>query len=657
MDSLLAQSSSSSRLPTPTRRHIKPLEHTPTAADSYIWEDWAELSHLDSASIDSLRTHKIAFGESVKQSFTPYLEGPVFITSDSLLNAYHVLFEASFRHLESLHQSKLKGNLEELLLRAKRNAVDPNIMDAERGRKALAFLQHVLGPAMVLQGSPLDIFDESLRADILQDLARIQKAEEQSLPAWLPPLASDPIPFALDFRRLKPTGFYAEDSKLAEYFRAVRWLQMVPFRAAFLEEMDALFLCGLSDFGYGAPSPGPDYSDLLGRGDTLTPWCFRFLLPTIRPRKSEHFDSRRAQFRSQFLSSVLGNSLSSSRVNSDLLLNHKPAERFEDLSFRLLDSHALPDASLLQRALDAELVPDGLLIPAALGDSFALGKLSPELRQFLHKGNSLMDSLAGSAENGGLGIRYYDTLAALSLPPDPAAPGFVRGDLWKLKSCQTILASTVQMRSALVLQSKEPFLSAGLHNIPPGFVEPNPEFFNRMHALVGFCHRAMSSILERHPEGVSEVLLRWLDLSDLCGSLEALAHKELRGQPWSRADEALIKGYGIRIAHLMGYPGNSSNSPEDDAPRWTILCVNPRTNTHIASAVGRPRLLHVLYPWNGVEIFCTGSVMQYYEFVDQQRRTNRDWRHLLDSPDAPPLPEWMRGAVPVPMPPRKSSRP
>ena len=41
--------------------------------------------------------------ETYKQVFSAYLSGdlPLFITSDSLLNAYHVLYEESIRQLET----------------------------------------------------------------------------------------------------------------------------------------------------------------------------------------------------------------------------------------------------------------------------------------------------------------------------------------------------------------------------------------------------------------------------------------------------------------------------------------------------------------------------------------------------------------------------
>ena len=43
-----------------------------------------------------------------------------------------------------------------------------------------------------------------------------------------------------------------------------------------------------------------------------------------------------------------------------------------------------------------------------------------------------------------------------------------------------------------------------------------------------------------------------------------------------------------------------------------------------------------------MEILCQGSVMSYYEFDSKVRLTDEEWRRLLDSPQAPAQPEWIR---------------
>ena len=72
-------------------------QRLPLPSDGYDWKQAAAERKLTPDTIQLLEQRKIAFGDSSKQSFGPYLGGPVFITSDSLLNGFHVLFEDSFR--------------------------------------------------------------------------------------------------------------------------------------------------------------------------------------------------------------------------------------------------------------------------------------------------------------------------------------------------------------------------------------------------------------------------------------------------------------------------------------------------------------------------------------------------------------------------------
>ena len=59
----------------------------------------------------------------------------------------------------------------------------------------------------------------------------------------------------------------------------------------------------------------------------------------------------------------------------------------------------------------------------------------------------------------------------------------------------------------------------------------------------------------------------WLRLREICLKLETLAHKQLRGVPFSRRENAFIRGYGEMIAGIMLYGGISYVTPNDDAPR------------------------------------------------------------------------------------------
>ena len=155
-----------------------------------------------------------------------------------------------------------------------------------------------------------------------------------------------------------------------------------------------------------------------------------------------------------------------------------------------------------------------------------------------------------------------------------------------------------------------------------------------MHPAEGLSPPDRNSIMVPNVEPLDE---RWQDFERTARRLEAMAHKQLRHQPWDETEKQTINGYGGHLAFAMGIIGSN----RDDAPRWAEVHRDPRKDQSVAVGIGRPRLLHVLYPWNGTEILCRGAVLPFYEYHSQARLTDSDWQQLLDSPQAPLMPEWI----------------
>ena len=137
--------------------------------------------------------------------------------------------------------------------------------------------------------------------------------------------------------------------------------------------------------------------------------------------------------------------------------------------------------------------------------------------------------------------------------------------------------------------------------------------------------------------GLSE---RWFRFLQLTNGLTLLSHQQLRGQTAS-LDQAFIAHYGQNLGFVMGYAETSWMMPRDDAPRWAEVHRQPAADRGFAVGIGRPRLIHVLYPYEGHEVLCTGSVMSYYEYWERDRLTDEQWKAKLDSPDAPAMPDWL----------------
>src|SRR5262245_28466433 len=148
------------------------------------WEDEAKKKVLTARQIEHLgRDRFVITGNEYKQTFTPYIgsDVPVFITTDSVLNAFHVVFEESIARLEQAQARKLPGLLEELTkhLEPTRQATkgDAKILDAAHRRAAI-----FLGVARRLLNDMALPEDPALRKLIEEEAARVVAAKETMKP-------------------------------------------------------------------------------------------------------------------------------------------------------------------------------------------------------------------------------------------------------------------------------------------------------------------------------------------------------------------------------------------------------------------------------------------------------------------------------------------
>ncbi len=486
----------------------------PRSTDGYDWRAEAGTRDLSAAGIEQLALQKFLIGrQQFRQTFEPYTgaQVPVFITTDSLLNGFHVLFDDSFKELEIRRAVRLRKTLEETIANVRAKLKSPN-MPSEVIAPAWLQAQRAIGPAMVLLGSSADLIDEGVRPEIAAQVAKIREASAVELPSWLAPATEDFV--ALDYRRLKPVGFYASTAFLADYFRAVRWLQMVPYRVERDAELGAIALLGA---GVPRRDGHPEsyfevYERCLGEPDgrSMTD-AIQLRWESGKPLAGDWVVKLRAWIK------LTGDRVVS-QVNSDLRVASADtgAERSEP--FCILAGTRLPDAVLFQRLADRGEEVTGLQVAALAGLPWAEAKLTATQSEFARDAlKKVAEQLRPEGElpfNASLYARYLDVIGALGAPVDPDAPAFMSSEAWAAKSCQTALAGWAQMRHTFTLQAKQAIYSAGIHELPPGFIEPNPLFLRRFTELVDHARKLLESeeVFQLSGESVAVTLREQADL-------------------------------------------------------------------------------------------------------------------------------------------------
>ena len=405
------------------------------------WEVEAKEQKLTEKDVKHLREHKFLVTDKPhKQVFSAYIgsDVPVFVTTDSILNGYHVLFEESIYRLEQANARKLPGVLEQVAKNLDRVAGavkgDAELIQAAKKRGAI-----FIAVARSLLDDKALPDDPAVRTTVQDEVKRIVAATGIRKPEWLGPPDAEFI--ALDYSRFKPRGFYTKSSALQRDFRAIAWLQAIPFRLEKDEELAAFSLMRRAYFDPDKETR-PDrslweaFNAFLGHADD---WD----LPNAYNLPKEMTQEGLAKARWEYDNDTRRHG--QRPINDQLRFAPAEPGGKRDFTFRFLSAYRLPDGVMFQRTMRPELgerkFPSGLEIAAVLGSPFPRDRLAKDTPKVLKE----IDATRGLFNGKNLYADYLRCLGVLLERTEPDAPEFMRREPWRVKTCQTALAGWAQM--------------------------------------------------------------------------------------------------------------------------------------------------------------------------------------------------------------------
>lgn len=408
------------------------------------------------------RDKLIITDRTYQQIFSPYVfsEEPVFITADSVLNAWHVLLEDSIRVMEERFSWELPDGLDKALDSLPKEA--PEGMTKQQFESASRRAKLVLGTASKLAGGKWSGGKEL--DDLIDiDVRRAEEAKGVALPEWLRAEGS-PIQ-GFDYAVFRPSGIYAENPRMEGYFRAVRWLQTVPFDLKRDDQLASMALViAAFDQSETVMEIAGAFERLMGEGTAFDASRLRLFPNMCYPFQI-----------AEWMSDVR---------------NEGEAELFKTENSKtavILAARRLPDVDLFEQTTnESRPFPNSLQAAALFGSPLAvkllaIGKSEAERISTIRA--LFQDSRTLYAD-------YAVCLADLSAEPEQGAPDFMKSEAWQRKCLNTCMAGWAQFRHTWTLQGRENahWMGAG-DSDPLGFVEPNPEFFRHLGNLVSHCRR------------------------------------------------------------------------------------------------------------------------------------------------------------------------
>ena len=218
-------------------------------------------------------------------------------------------------------------------------------------------------------------------------------------------------------------------------------------------------------------------------------------------------------------------------------------------------------------------------------------------------------------------------------------PTFMQTQAWQDKELTTALASWTELRHDTILYAKQSYTMAELGMPMPekevvGYVEPVPEFYNRLLALTRMTADGLESM-----DVLDEVSAYRLErLETILERLVQLSEQELANEELTEEDYEFIKNFGDELNAVI-------SEVDEKAKKTTIVAdVHTDANTRqvLEEGVGYVEVIVVAYKVpDGRILIGAGPVMSSYEFKQpvQERLTDEQWRELLQS-EPPERPEW-----------------
>lgn len=666
-----------------------------TAADPFTAPDYLEPQAVDLAAVNDLDKATLSDAQKevlARQSFVAAVQDPVngpwkfwhvyetaryaglpiLITTDSVLNAYHGLFDTLLQRMEEAALYDQCATMTEALYTSASSqwntASDPAIK--EDARLNMAFFA-VAGSLLSGGSTAPDVVAD----EVASELALIEAAAG--------PQESPILGYTEDYSQYKPRGHYTRSERLKSYFKAMMWYGHTAFyinpRTPDLTEEEAVgltrraILVASSLVGEAKDAWIAIYeptSFLVGRSDDLSVDDMASVLTevfgTAQPQPDALTDGGKiATVREKM------NELAPPKILSGTVREQGDTENREEneRSFRVMGQRFIPDSYAFQQLVWAYVgdeankrdLPMGLDIMAVLG-SFEAYKLATEdfgQSQYANYESQIAkvhQEFAAKTEDvwpTSIYTGWLESLQQVMAFPAEGAPAFMQTQAWARKSLNTALGSWTELRHDTILYAKQSVTAEGDGGEEPdtviGYVEPYPAFYSKIAELAGAMRQGMAD----YGLADSEATNKLDSMVELAETLASIAQKQLAGEELSTDETDIIRWYGSYLESLEHFDdttdqGMTLSPAAERSPLVADVHTSYNTGLALEEATGYPLVLYAAFEVNGqLQLFC-GASYAYYEFTAplDGRLTDEEWTAMLDEGRQPARPAWTNEWIP-----------
>lgn len=601
-----------------------------------------------------------------------YKKIPSFITTDSVLQVYHIFYDYTLRTLES---ERLLAILEELTDKMLKNSLEIyNEITNDIVKKAqLKNIAYFAIPQLALE--------KDLPEGVPEKAKDLAYKELEKIMAHSGFMRSDLFPYDLDYSQFTIRGHYTRSKDFERYFRAMMWYGQAPFPLYFVEHeernveqtLQALLIA------YSLNKDEESYNNwekiyeptnfFVGNSDDLNIYQYGELLFKIygeAPDLNKLNDEKKLD---EFYKEA--DKLPEPKIKAKYTMVTTPVGK----QFRFMGQRYVLDAEIIQELVEPIIrpIPSGLDIMGVLGSERAkeiqMAKAENQFwEDYPNEFNRLRDKflmLKVDEWQSNMYTGWLWTLKSFLEPFGEGYPSFMTNEAWIDKNLNTALGSWSELKHDTILYGKQSGAEMGGGEEEEevlGYVEPNIEVYEKLLWLTRFSRENLGSrdlIIERIDYAMDR--FEWL-LEFLIES----SKKQLRNERLTREEYQRIEIYGGILEDL-------TSSLAGDGLRWFEITSETDKNMaviadfhtiapnqysgggYMEAGVGPAYEIYVVVPIDGKLYLTRGAVFSYHEFISTERLTDETWQEAIKKDEAPPMPEWTnsfirggKGEIPYP---------
>jgi hypothetical protein len=618
---------------------------------------------------------------------------PVFVTTDSILHLFHVVFDCSLRMIENQTFYPMIFDVTEYAFQKSLSDYNSVPHDGSVTYWAIRNATVYFAVAMSLISGENATLPSELSADVDFFLNEIYAEEKQFVSAAMWQYPEDNLEVKYDFTQFTVRGHYLGVPRLEQYFRTMMWYGNFPVFVPRSDETYTWVASHIDDemavYTRDILKQNPLYYDewttlynvtsaLVGESDSINLLNLETALHNVFGDRDQYMDVVAASDGLAALRAELAKPEYSQRILGQGLISIMGAPVRYPIVFQFMGQRYVPDSFMFQMLCwdktgynsfgGRRIMPKGLDVFAVLGSERAYQLLTPDFDYGNYTNNlaALTSKFENLTEDEWTHSSYmawmYSLQGLINVEYNASYPEFMRNLAWQDEKLNTALGSWAQLRHDTLLYAKQTYIPGLICSYPEAFAEPNPNFYSRMQQLI---ERTIATVNILPSGSVDSTILDSLEtMKNIAQKLEGISTKELTQQPLTADETDFLKQI------VYSYPGgcggtetgwyyNTITGIVTEANYTSLLDVPviadvatfppgdreyPPQILHVG--VGYVNALVVLYPMtNGTLVAAVGPVFSYYEFplIGTKRLNDDEWKTMLTwNNRSEYLPAWVK---------------